>query len=136
MNPIQQVSNLLNDLSSSNNSSNSASTTNPADGDTAPFLQAIDQIVAATEKASKANEQAAVEKSKMSEEKSAQYQQKIAFLSSQISQAQIALSSLEGNQTSSPSGIQKANQLVNFKRQELYYWQTRLAQADLPNEQS
>ncbi len=130
MNAITEILNLLSDLQTSPSKS-----TPPADGDLAPFEQAIDQIVTAENNAAKANVQAAIEKSKIDEEKLAGYRQKIAFLSSQVHQAEIALSSLEGAQHS-PSDIQYANRLIDFKRQEVVYWQTRLEQAGSPNEAS
>ena len=132
MNPINPISTLLSDLQSSTNPANNIPS---ADGDLAPFEVAIDQIVAAENKAAKANVQASIEKSKIDEEKLAGHQQKIAFLSSQVHQAEIALSSLEGTQHS-PADAQYANQLIDFKRQEVVYWQTRLQQAGSPNNES
>lgn len=131
MNPITEISNLLSDLQSSTNSPDNIPA---ADGALAPFEVAIDQIVTAENKAAKANIQAAIEKSKMTEEKTSQHQQKIAFLSSQVNQAEIALSSLEGS-PHSPADVQHANQLIDFKRQEVVYWQTRLEQAGSPNDE-
>jgi chromosome segregation ATPase len=133
MNAITEISNLLSDLQTSSSNTNKSAAA--ADGDLAPFEQAIDQIVTAENKAAKANVQAAIEKSKTTEDQLSQHQQKIAFLSSQVTQAQVALSSLEGTQRS-PADIQYANQLIDFKRQEVVYWQTRLEQAGSPNDAS
>jgi hypothetical protein len=127
MDTINQISDLLNALQTSPSPS-----TPLADGDLAPFEQAIDRIVTAENQASKAIAQAAIEKSKIQEETSAQYQQKIDFLTSQVHQAEIALSALEGSQHS-PAQVQYANQLLDFKRQEVIYWQNRLAQAGSPS---
>ncbi len=130
MDSINQISTLLSDLQPS-----TTKNTSPADGDTAPFLQAIDQLVAAVDRESKATAQAAIQKSKATQEISSQHQQKIAFLSSQVNQAEVALSSMEGTQQS-PADIQHANQLINFKRQEVIYWQTRLEEAGTSSDES
>lgn len=127
MNPITEIINLLTGLQPT-----TSKDTSPADGATAPFLQAIDQLVAAEDRATKANIQAAIEKSKVSEEKSLQQRQKTALLTSQMDQTQIALSSLEGSQPSA-ANVQNANQLIDFKRQEIVYWQSRVEQADSPS---
>lgn len=120
MDPISAILNLLEDLQPS-----SSKKTSPADGPLAPFEQAIDGIVTQRLQAAKTTARASIEKGKIEAEKRAEFQKQQAFITSQIEAAKTAVASLEGNQSLSNT-VQNANQLLNFKRQEVVYWEGRL----------
>jgi hypothetical protein len=126
MNPIQAIWDLEKALQTPTNK-----TTPAADGHLAGFEQAIDQIVAQRNAESKVIQKASVEKAKWESEKLAAYRKKLAFLESKVEEARVALSAFEGNSSPSP---QDPNLLVDFKKQELAYWQGKLRQVGPPQE--
>lgn len=125
MNPIQAIQDLEQALQPPSNKK-----TAPADGPLAGFEQAIDKLVAQRSAEAKAVQKAAVEKAKWEAEKLAAYRQKLAFLESQVEGARVALAATEG---SSPAP-QGPDQLVDFKKQELAYWQGKLRQIGPPQD--
>jgi len=126
MNPIQAIQDLEKALQTPTNKNTPA-----ADGPLAGFEQAIDQIVAQRNAASKAVQKASVEKAKWEAEKLSVYRQKLAFLESQVEGARVALAAAEGSSTIS---VQDPNQLLDFKKQELAYWQGKLRQIGPPQD--
>jgi multidrug resistance efflux pump len=94
----------------------------------AGFEQAIDRMVAEQNQICKEIAQASIEKAKIQAEKLAEFQRQLAFLTSQLQTARTELSALEGSKNLSQV-LQGANQLLDFKRQEVAYWEGRLRQA-------
>ena len=121
MDPINRIENLISNLQDNNSHS-------PSGDPLASFEEAIDQLVAASNKAAKAAAQAAIKNAEAQEE----FQRKIAFLSGQVHKAESALAALEGHieRAVRESG---ANLQLNSKRQEILYWKSRLHQAGLPD---
>jgi hypothetical protein len=128
MNPIQAIQDLEQALQTPSNKR-----TSPADGPLAGFEQAIDQLVAQRNAQAKATQKAAVEKAKWEAEKLAAYRQKLAYLESQVEGARVALAAAQGSSSSSAGD---PNQLLDFKKQELAYWQGKLRQVGPPQNDS
>jgi hypothetical protein len=128
MDPINAILNLLSDLQSP-----STKKTSPADGPLQPFEQAIDSIVTQRINASKANAQASLQKAKIQAEQQAAYQRELNFVSSELQAAKTALAAVEGSSSPSPA-VQNANQVLDFKRQEVAYWEGRLRHVSNPQE--
>jgi multidrug resistance efflux pump len=99
-----------------------------ADGPLAGFEQAIDRIVAEQNQASKAVAQASLQKAKLQAERLEAFERRRALLVSQVQQAQVAVSALEGSRPS----VEESNQLLDFKKQEVAYWEGKLRQASPP----
>jgi hypothetical protein len=99
----------------------------PADGTLGSFEQTIDKIVTTRIKSAKDDAQAGLQFS----QKLSEFEKKIAFYSGQLQQAQTALAALEGQPTTANSPNQ--NQLINSKKQEVFYWSTQLHEAGLPD---
>ena len=95
----------------------------PASGPLAPFEQAIDRMVEASNIAAKATAKAAIKQAQLREE----FEKKISFLSGQVHRAESALAAME----SSLDRLQQdpgASQIVTGKSHEVVYWKTRLHQ--------
>lgn len=130
MDPISAILNLLTGPQTTD-----SKTTSPADGSLAPFEQAIDSIVTQRLQGAKATAQASIEKAKIEAEKQAEFQKQLDFITSQIEAAKTAVASLEGNQALSNT-VQNANQLLDFNRQEVAYWEGRLRSLSVAGDDS
>ncbi|HVZ81086.1 MAG TPA: hypothetical protein VHE12_09895 [bacterium] len=126
MNPLQAIQDLEQALQTPAHKNIPA-----ADGPLAGFEQAIDQLVAQRNATAKDIQKASVEKAKWEAEKLAAYRKKLAYLESQVEAARVALAASEG---SSASPAQDPNQLLDFKKQELAYWQGKLRQIGPPQD--